>query len=177
MAFQAAPRRLSPVCVYASEYILQGQLEPLGHLLDDLDDPSKTGLLLHDAYIHPLVADSTLQPFSLERITANKTDFQLVYLCKAEQREELTLMKRTEMMIVYTSRFVIRGHFHMGGETRLRDFVDGITSTFLGISDATIYPLFEPSVDIPKSYPLLLINKNQIRLYHPPANAQEQETE
>jgi len=177
MAFQTAPRRLYPVRIYTFELILDGQLEPLGHLMDDLSDPSKTGFLMHDARIAPLVAGSSLGSFALKEVTATKADFHLVYLSDAEDREGLNLMKRKEPVIAYTSRFVVRGHFHMGGETRLRDFVDGITSTFLGISDATIYPLFEPSVDIPKSYPLLLINKNQIRLYHPPANAQEQETE
>ena len=168
MAFQAVPRRLYPVRIYSSEQIFEGQLEPLGHLFDDLNDSTKTGFLLHQAHIAPLVAGSSLRPFSLEQVTVNKADFHLLYLVNADDRESLSLMIRTEMVIVYTSRFVIRGQFHMGGETRLRDFVDGLSSTFLAVSDATVFPLFQPSVDIPKSYPLLLINKHLITLYHPP---------
>ena len=172
MAFQATPRRRYLVRIYTSELILDGQLEPLGHLLNDFDDPSRTGFLLHEAHIHPLTANSDVRPFGLEKATANKADFHLVYPADANDRDGLSLMKRTELMIVYTSRFVVRGHFHMGGETRLRDFVDGLSGTFLPASDATIYPLFQPSIDIPEHYPLLLINKRQIRLYHPPANDQ-----
>lgn len=172
MTFQAAPRRRFPTRIYTSELILDGKLEPLGHLLDDFDDPVKTGFLMHDAHISPLVAGSGLQPFTLKQVTANKTDFHLVYLSEADHRDSLTLMKRTELVIVYTSRFVIRGNFHMGGESRLRDFVDGLSGTFLGASDVTLFPLFQPAVAIPKRYPLLLINKRQIRFYHPTTSDQ-----
>jgi hypothetical protein len=175
MAFQAAPRRLYPVRIYTSELTSEGQLEPLGHLLDDLNDPAKTGFLLHQAHIAPLVAGSALRPFSLEQVTVNKADLHLLYLADADDRESLSLMIRTEPVIVYTSRFVIRGQFHMGGETRLRDFVDGLSSVFLAASDVTVYPLFQPAVDIPKSYPLLFINKHLITLYHPPMDAQTAE--
>jgi len=175
MTFQTAPRRQYPVRIYTSESILDGQLEPLGHLLDDLSDPTKTGFLLHNAQIRPLVQGSDLRPFALPQVTADKSDFHLIYLSDADDRDSLTLMVRTEMVIIYTSRFVVRGHFHMGGETRLRDFVDGLSATFLPASDAAVFPLFKPSIDIPKRYPLLLINKRQIRLYHPPESVQEGE--
>lgn len=175
MAFQPAPRRQFSVRIYASDLIIDGQLEPLGHLLDDLNDASKTGFLLHNAQIRPLVKGSGTRPFALQQVTADKSDFHLIYLSDADDRAGLTLMRRSEMVIGYTSRFVIRGHFHMGGETRLRDFVDGLSGTFLPASDATIFPLFQPSIDIPKRYPLLLVNKRQLRLYHPPEGAQEGE--
>lgn len=170
MAFQTPPRRQYRARIYTSELILDGLLEPFGHLLDDLNDPTATGLLLLDAHIAPLVAGSDVHPFAWQEVTANKSDFHLIYLADADDRDTLALMKRTEPVIVYTSRFVVRGQFHMGGETRLRDFVDGLIGTFLAVSEATVFPLFQPSVDIPKSYPLLLINKQQICLYHPPAN-------
>ncbi len=172
MTFQAVPRRQYPVRIYTSELILEGKLEPIGHLLDDLSDAAKTGFLLHEAHIGPLVANSGLRPFALEQVTADKTDFHLIYLADADDREGLTVMKRTAPMIAYTSRFVIRGHFHMGGETRLRDFVDGVIGIFVAASNVTIYPLFQPATTIPKSYPLLLVNKRQMRLYHPPASDQ-----
>lgn len=172
MTFQTIQRRLYPARIYTSELILDGQMEPIGHLLDDLSDASKTGFLLRDAHIAPLTVDSDLRSFALKEVTTDKSDFHLIYLSNPDDHDGLGLMRRTELMIAYTSRFVLRGHFHMGGETRLRDFVDGISSTFLGASNATIYPLFQPSVDVPKSYPLLLINKRQIRLYHPPTSAQ-----
>jgi hypothetical protein len=167
MTFQAAPRRLYPARAYTSELILDGQMEPIGPLLDDLNDPVKTGLLLHDVQVAPLVAGSGLRPFALQEVTADKSDFHLIYLSNADDYDLLNLMKRTELMIAYTSRFVVRGGFHMGGETRLRDFADGLSGTFLAASGVTIYPLFQSAVAIPKSYPLLLINKRQIRLYHP----------
>jgi len=175
MSFSTAPRRLYPVRIYTTEMILEGKLEPLGHLLDDLDDSDKTGMLIHDARIHPLIAASNLQPFALKQVTANKMDFHLLYLADADDRKDQTLMRRTAEMIVYTSRFVIRGNFHMGGETRLRDFADGLLGTFLPVSEATIYALFRPAIDIPSKYPLLLVNKHQIRLYHPPAKVQAEE--
>jgi hypothetical protein len=175
MTFQAVPRRRYRVRIYTSELILDGQLEPIGRLMDDLDDPSKTSSLLYQAQIRPLVADSSLRPFGLQEVTTSKSDFHLVYVADADDRDGLVLMKRTELMIAYTSRFVIRGRFHMGIETHLRYFVDDLSSSFLPVDEATIYPLFQPSVDIPRRYPLLLVNKQQIRLYHPPESAQAEE--
>ena len=167
MAFQAPPRRRYLARIYTSELILDGQLEPAGHLMNDLNDPSKTGFLLHEAQIYPLVADSVLRPFGLKEVTVNKPDFHLIYLADENDREGLTLMARTELIIAYTSRFVVRGHFHLGGESRLRYLVDSAPGTALAIREAAIYPLFQPSIDIPRRYPLLLVNKGQLRLYHP----------
>jgi hypothetical protein len=172
MTFQAIPRRRYRVHIYTSELILDGQLEPTGRLMDDLDDPSKTSSVLYEAQIRPLVANSGLRPFGLQEVTTNRSDFHLVYVADADDRDGLTLMKRTELMIAYTSRFVIRGRFHMGVETRLRYFVDDLSGSFLPASETTIYPLFQPWTDIPRRYPLLLVNKGQIRLYHPPETAQ-----
>lgn len=172
MAFQAALRRKYPTRIYTTDLIIEGRLEPLGHLLDDFNDPSKTGFLIHDVHISPLVAGSDLGPFALKQVTANKMDFHLAYIAGADDRAEQTLMRRTEQMIVYTSRFVIRGDFHMGGETRLRDFADGLLGDFLPASDVVIYPLFQPSIAIPRNLELVLVNKQRIQLYHPVANEQ-----
>ena len=175
MTFEAVPRRRYPVRIYTSDLILDGQLEPVGRLMDDLDDPSKTNSVLCEAQIRPLVANSDLRPFGLQEVTTNKSDFHLVYVSDADDRDGLILMKRTELMIAYTSRFVVRGRFHMGIETHLRYFADDLTGPFLPVSEAAIYPLFQPSTDIPRHYPLLLVNKHQIRLYHPPESAQAEE--
>jgi len=167
MTFQAAPRRLYPARIYTSEMILEGQMEPVGPLLDDLNDPTKSGILLHDVQVVPLVAGSSQSSFALETATAQKSDFHLVYLSDPQDHDALNLMKRTEPLIIYTSHFVIRGNLHMGGETRVRDLADGLPSLFLAVSAVTIYPLFQPAITIPKSYSLLLINKTLVRLYHP----------
>jgi len=166
MELSEPPRRSYPVEIFTSSFKVEGQLEPIGRLMDALNDPGRDSMLLRQVTVSSLSASGPLSSFALEESVLSKNDTLFLYLSDEEDRSELNLLRRVERVIVYLPLFIIRADFHLGGETRFRDLLDTLTGTFLPITDAAIFPLFAPKVAIPSHRDLLLINKKQITLYH-----------
>jgi hypothetical protein len=166
MELSGPPRKSYPVEIFTNSFKIEGQLEPVGQLMDALNDPGRDSVLMRQVTVSSLSAGDPLSPFALEEIVLSKSDFLFIYLTDEEDRSALNLLKRVERMIVYLPLFVIRADFHLGGETRFRDMLDTLTGTFLPITDASIFPLFAPEVAVSSRRDLLLINKKQITLYH-----------
>jgi hypothetical protein len=160
------PRKSYPVEVFTNSFKVEGQLEPIGHLMDALNNPGRDSMLIRQVTVSSLSASAPLSSFVLEEIVLGKNDTLFIYLADEKDRSALSLLKRVERMIVYLPLFVIRADFHLGGETRFRDMLDTLPGTFLPMTDATIFPLFAPQVAVPSHRDLLLINKRQITLYH-----------
>jgi hypothetical protein len=159
-------RKSYPVEIFTNSFKVEGQLEPVGRLLDALNNPERGSMLIREGIVSSLSASDPLSSFALEEMVLGKKDALFIYLTDEEDRSALSLLKRVERMIVYLPLFVIRADFHLGGETRFRDMLDTLPGTFLPITDVAIFPLFTPQVSIPSHRDLLLINKEQITLYH-----------
>ena len=159
-------RRSYPVEIFTNSFKVEGQLEPIGHLMDALNNPDSDSILIRQVTVSSLSASGPLSSFALEEIVLRKNDFLFIHLTNEEDRSSLSLLKRIERMIVYLPLFVIRADFHLGAETRFTDMLDILSGTFLPITDAAIFPLFTPKVAVPSHRDLLLINKKQITLYH-----------
>lgn len=159
-------RKFYSVEMFTNSFKIEGQLEPVGHLMDALNSPERGSVLIRQATVSSLSANGPLSSFALEEIVLNRSDLLFVYLTDEKDRSALSLLKRVEREIVYLPLFVIRANFHLGGETRFRDMFDTLPGIFLPITDAAIFPLFEPKVAVANHRDLLLINKEQITLYH-----------
>ncbi len=159
-------RRSYPVEIFTTSFKIEGQLEPIGHLMDALNDPERDSMLIRQATVSPLSSGGPLSSLALEEMVLSKSDALFIYLADEQDRSALSLLKRVERVIVYLPLFVIRADFHLGGETRVRDMLDSLTGTFLPITDVAIFPLFAPQVAVPTRRDLLLINKKQITFYH-----------
>ena len=160
------PRKSYPVEIFTNSFKVEGQLEPVGHLMDALSNPDSDSVLVRQATVSSLSASGPLSSFALEEIVLSKNDTLFICLTDEKDRSALNLLKRVERVIVYLPLFVIRADFHLGGETRFRDMFDTLSGTFLPITEAAIFPLFAPQVTVPSHRELLLINKEQITLYH-----------
>ena len=160
------PKKSYPVEIFTDSFKVEGQLEPVGRLMDALNNPDSGSILIRQATVSSLSASGPLSSFALEEIVLSKNDTFFIYLTDEKDRSALSLLKRVDRVIVYLPLFVIRADFHLGGETRFRDMFDTMPGTFLPITDAAIFPLFEPKVAVPSHRDLLLINKEQITLYH-----------
>ncbi|HID64058.1 MAG TPA: hypothetical protein EYP49_15170 [Anaerolineae bacterium] len=166
MELSGPPRKSYPVEIFTNSFKVEGQLEPIGRLMDALNNPERDSVLMRQVTVSSLSADGPLSSFALEEIVLNKNDFLFIYLADEEDRSSLNLLKKIERMIIYLPLFVIRADFHLGGETRFRDMLDTLSGTFLPVTDAAVFPLFAPKVAVPSHRDLLLINKKQITLYH-----------
>ncbi len=159
-------RKSYAVEIFTNSFKVGGQLEPVGRLMDALNNPDRDSLLIRQSTMSSLSANGPLSSFTLEEAVLSKSDVFFIYLTEQEDRSELNLFKRTEKAIIYLPLFVIRANFHLGGEMRFRDMLDTLPGTFLPITDAAIFPLFTSKVAVPNHRDLLLINKKQITLYH-----------
>jgi hypothetical protein len=166
MELSGPPRKSYPVEIFTSSFKVEGQLEPIGRLLNALNNPEGASILIRQATVSSLSASGPLSSFALEEIVLSKDDIFFISLTDEKDHSALSLLKRVEREIVYLPLFVIRADFHLGGETRFRDMLDTLPGTFLPITDAAIFPLFAPQVAVPSHRDLLLINKKQITLYH-----------
>lgn len=166
MEFSGPPRKSYPVEVFTKSFKVEGQLEPVGRLIDALNDPGKDSMLMRQGTVSSYSAGGPVSSFTLEEIVLSKSDTFFIHLADEEDRSELSLLKRVERVIVYLPLFVIRADFHLGSETRFRDMIDTLPGTFLPITDVAIFPLFAPRLAVPSHRDLLLINKKQITLYH-----------
>lgn len=160
------PRKSYPVEMFTASFKIEGQLEPIGRLIDALNDPNRDSILIRQATVSSFSASSPLNSFALEEIVLSKSDSLFIYLTNEEDRSSLSPLKRVERIIAYLPFFVIRADFHLGSETRFRDLLDTLPGTFLPITGVAIFPLFSPKVAVPSHRDLLLINKKQITLYH-----------
>ncbi|MFB0534476.1 MAG: hypothetical protein ACETWR_05800 [Anaerolineae bacterium] len=166
MEISGPPRRSYPAEIFTHSFKIEGQLEPIGHLMNALNNPEWESMLIRQVTVSSLSASGPLSSFALEEIVLSKNDALFIYLVDEEDRSALNLLKRVERAIVYLPLFVIRADFHLGGETRFRGMLDSLTDTFLPITDVAIFPLFAPKVAVPSHRDLLLINKKQITFYH-----------
>lgn len=160
------PRKSYPVEIFTNSFKVEGQLEPVGRLMDALNSPDGDSMLIRQVTVSSLSVSGPLSSFTLEEIVLSKNDIFFIDLTDQEDRSALSLLKRVERVIVYLPLFVIRADFHLGGETRFRDMLDTLSGTFLPVTDVAIFPLFAPKVAVPSHRDLLLINKKQITLYH-----------
>jgi len=161
------PRRLYKAEVYTTQFLLTGEIEPRGKLLDDLNSADRGYIFIHPASISPLTRDCVLGPFSREEIIVDKRDTIAIYLADEAARAEIGLLRKEERVIVYTATFILRATFHLGEEMRIRDMFDAIMSTFVPISQVSLFPLHPLKSQIPQHRELLLLNKSQVIFYHP----------
>jgi hypothetical protein len=161
------PRRVYKAEVYTTRFLFTGEVEPRGKLLDDLNSADRGYLLIHPASISPLIPDCVLGPFSRDEIIVDKRNVIAVYLVDEADRAEVGLLKKEERVIVYTTALILRATFHLGGEMRTRDMFDAMTTTFIPISQVSLFPLHPLKCSIPPNRELLLFNKSQAIFYHP----------
>ena len=161
------PRRVCRAEVYATQFLFTGEIIPRGKLLDDLNSADRGYVFIRPASIAPLTPDCVLGSFSRDEIIVDKRDIVAVYLADEADRAEIGLLRKEERVIVYTATFILRATFHLGGEMRIRDMFDVITTTFVPISDVSLFPLHPLKSQIPRHRDLLLLNKSQVIFYHP----------
>ena len=122
---------------------------------------------MHPVSIAPLIPDCVLGTFSRDEVVVDKRDIIAVYLAEEEDRAEIGLLKKEERVIAYTAALILRATFHLGGEMRVRDMFDAMTTTFIPISQVSLFPLHPSKTSIPSHRELLLLNKSQVIFYHP----------
>lgn len=166
MERKGPPKHRWPAEVFTDSFVFKGKLEPFGLLLDTLNDVRRDCMVISEAVAIPLEAGNPMDSFTMPEMTLSVSGMSFVALTSEEDRKSIALMPNKQYIIAYTSRFVLRAEFRMGGDMNPRDMMDTFTNNFLPVRDATLFPLFAPKSALSLKHPLLLVNKKQIISYH-----------
>lgn len=160
-------RQSYPVELFTRTRHFLGTFEPMGALLDDINDPNKGDLYLTQATFAPLEPGSQFGAVTVPEAVVRKHDVLFFYFKDKSAHDKFRLLARTERVVVYTVAMAIKGDFHLGAEQRLRDMFDTMRGDFQAMTNVTIFPLIKTQVAIPRQVDMILINNKNVLLYHP----------
>jgi hypothetical protein len=160
-------RQAYPIELYTRTRRFAGTFEPVGALMNDINDPEKGDFYLTDATFTALDPASQFGTVAVPEVIVRKHDVLLFYFADKSAHEPFRLMARTEQMIVHTSTLAIKGNFHLGAEQRTRDMFDTMRGDFQAMTDVTIFPLIDTKVAVPRKIDLIMVNSANILFYHP----------
>jgi hypothetical protein len=147
-------------------YQLQGDLEVLGMIQTFLNDETKGTFTIRNVTVHGLEPHNPAASMQIKELYIRKDQILALSFAEAISREETGLLPRTEHLAAYTSHYVIQGHFHMGTDSLVGDFIASTRSPFIGATDVTFFPLFQPRAAVIQSAPLTYLFAKAVRMHH-----------
>ena len=158
-------KRLFRCEIYTESFRIEGKLEPMGEIVTALGDKRRSCMPVYDAIMTPISAHNPLNPITIPQLVINKNNVVFVSLLDPADYEDVRLAPNVVVMTVYAGPFAIRGEFHLGGEMRVRDFVDTLTLDYTPITNVRFFPLVPTKASFTPSCPFVVLNKNLISAY------------
>lgn len=152
--------------VVTLQFLLTGDLVPLGPLLTYLNVADRAIITMRDVSASALDAGMSVETFRAEELMVSKDDIIAINLVNPVSQTTVQLLPKRERLLVFTPRLVVQADFHCGPDTRANDLFEATPGRWAPASDAQIYPLARPRVPIFSTSRLLLVNKRHVRMYH-----------
>jgi hypothetical protein len=144
-----------------------GQMEPVGRVLDYLNDANRSTFPIYDVKISPVTPGSPLAGITRPEIIVSNDELGLIYFLDPEYRKKVDVLRNFDRVVAYTAHAVLRGNFHRGVETRLGDLFDVMQGSYLALTDVNIVPMTELPAPFPLQADVLIANRAFVDLYHP----------
>ena len=152
--------------IIGREFQFSAKMEPVGRLLDYFNSENRSTFPLFDVNVYPIAPRGALTAIARPEITVSGSEMGLIYFLDRGFRERVQLLRNSDCVIAYTPHAVVRGNFHRGVETRLRDLFDLLPGSFLAMTEASTFPTTELPCPFPQQADLLIVNRFYIHLYH-----------
>ena len=148
------------------DYFMRGSFRPIGPMLPFMNDDGRKFIQLNEASLTALDASNPLTKLTPSAVMVNKVD--IIALCILDQAgiDAAQLFATKHKMIVYTAGFIIQGYLHMGTDDLPLDIMSGGKSTFMGMTDTSLYSLKTIQTSLQPKAKMMLINRSSIILYH-----------
>jgi len=159
-------KRLYRCEVFTDTFKIEGKLEPMGDIINALDDKGRDCMPIHDATMTPISAHNPLSSIVIPELILNKQNLAFITLLDPSDYEDIRLQTNIAVLTAYTSSFAIQGEFHLGGEVRVRYFLDSVVAEYVPVTNAKLFPLVPPKANIATHRPFVIINTNFITMYH-----------
>ena len=155
------------VTVITSSFQVKGKLRILGMVGTFLNDDQKPTLVIYDAEMTQLEANSRIR-VTKEEIVISKHAAQVVAFDETPLAGTIALLPRTETLAVYLDHYALSAKFYMGQDARINDFADASLQQYLIVGDIKFYPMFQAKPGLVQSAPMGVVHKTAIRMYHRP---------
>ncbi len=154
-----------PVKVLTPAFLIHGQVEPKGTLLNYLNDRDNETVPFYEVTLYDL--SGKLKPTPHSMVVIRKVDICGLYLDDAKGRGDIQLLKRAEKVILHLPHLVCRGEIHLGSEARLQDLLDTMIGQFIALTGASVFPTIALPAEFPHQPELLLLHKDAVQAYYP----------
>lgn len=163
---QSSLTKQNPVTVLIPGFEVRCMLHSVGLMQTFLNDELKPILTLHQAAVLGLERGNPATSMSLPELYVRKDHCHAIAFEQMLSQEETGLMPHVEPLAVYTSHYVLQGKVHMGTEDRVHDFIATGKSSFIGLTDVAIFPLFELQSAMIQQSPLVFVYRDAVRMHH-----------
>jgi len=165
MALPEIDSKQYPLEILTEHYLMQCTVETVGMLLAYLDAPERVNILLKNVTMISLSTDSRVDSIKINELWVQKNEIIAIRVNEADLGGAVQKLPAEEKLRIFMPRFVLQGTLTRGVDTRLGDMFEVMKSTWAGISNAQVFPHTETKVQIFRTAPFLLLNKNRIRFY------------
>jgi hypothetical protein len=165
MGLQVSLQRYD-VQVLGRRFQCAGQMEPVGPLLDYLNKGNRSTFPMFDVKLMPIESAGPLTAISRPEIILSAQELGVIYFLDSEYRRQVQMLRQFDRIIAYTPHAVLRGNFHRGAETRLRDLLDMLSGAFLAMTEVSIFPTTSLPGAFPQQADLLVVNRLHVQFYH-----------
>ena len=144
----------------------EGELEPIGPVMDFLNSSMRSTFPLYSARVMPIGSDERFKGVTRPEIIVGKSEFGILCFDDPEFSAKVQMLRFADSVIAYTPHAIIKGQFHRGAETHLRDLFDGMQGEFLPVTDVSLFPTTELPAALPTHSELIILNRQFVRFYH-----------
>jgi hypothetical protein len=158
-----APRY--PVQVLTTTFHIQGMIEPIGTIINYLNDANRQQIQFLDATVSPLTP-GPMGKIVRSQLVVPQADIVAMYVDSTEARSLIQLLKRIERCIAYMPSLVCRAEFHLGADTRWQDMFGLMVGDLVAVTAATVFPLIALPGPFPQQADLLILNRLHVQMLH-----------
>ena len=146
-------------------YIVRGNVKPLGDLIIFLNDKNRGSVPFYDTEFLPLALDRQVKGIQQPQMTMIKDHIIFISVLEESSAEKVQLLKAKRPVVFYVDRFAIHGNLHVNSDSSDEDLLDD-SRDFYAISEAKLFPIRPVAQSIKQEVPLLIINRLDVTAYH-----------
>jgi hypothetical protein len=165
MPFQPAQVPRYTVQILTTQFHLQGKMEPVGPILNYLNDVNRQFFSFLDATAS-LLTPGPMGQINRSQIVFPRSDIVAIFIDYPKARSGLQLLKRVERAFIYLPSLVCRAEMHMGADSRWQDALSLMPGDFFGVTGVAAFPLSPLPGPFPQQTDVLILSRLHVKMIH-----------
>ncbi len=159
--------QFQPVSVDVStgNFLVRGEIEPLGDLIIFLNDRHHSSFPILNAQLMPNGPEYKVPPIKQASFTVNQELIAFLAVVNEADAQKVQFVQTYRPVVFYTNWFAIRGNLHVHGEARDNELMDP-TKDFFAVTNVSIFPIRQMTHQPQRTYPLAAVYRAGVIGYH-----------